>query len=98
MTFLDCYPEVSPGARIGSLQLLKTPEILVEVLAKFTIRALYLVSSEEFEQTRTTMVNFSSVPIYKFSGGYMENSLVLFPTDTKEDIDYIQFITGFTPS
>jgi len=77
---------------IGDVDLSNSPEEFGKILLKFKIRTVYLVNqNSEFHMNFEN--KFSQIQTIKFTGGFMSDSIVLFPLKTEEDKRYFEFIT-----
>jgi hypothetical protein len=79
-----------PGTYVADLNLLMHPTLFLKFLKIKKIKAVYIVHESNFNKYSSLIpeVNF-----HKFSGGFMENSLILFPLDSEVDINYFEKIT-----
>jgi hypothetical protein len=79
-----------PGTYVADLNLLMHPKLLLKFLKIKKIKAVYIVHESNFNKYSSLI---PEVNVHKFSGGFMENSLILFPLDSEIDINYFEKIT-----
>ena len=78
------------GTYVAELNFVYKTEEFAEFLKKQNIRAVYIAPASNFDSYK---VHIHNVDVYPFGGGFMENSLVLFPLTTNSDIGYFEKIT-----
>jgi len=66
-------------------------------IKKYNIKTIYIAPKEKYILYKSYINDIkylTGVEVIEFSGGFKENSLVLFPFYTKEDLEYFNKITG----
>jgi hypothetical protein len=78
------------GTYVADLSFVHQTTEFAEFLKAKSIRAVYIAPASNFDSYKIYIHN---VDVYPFGGGFMENSLVLFPLTTNNDIGYFEKIT-----
>ena len=79
-----------PGTYVADLNLLMHTKLFAKFLKIKKIKAVYIASETNFNKYKFLV---PEVTVYNFAGGFMENSLILFPLDSEVDIIYFEKIT-----
>jgi hypothetical protein len=82
--------EFVPGTYVAELSFIFQASDFAKFLKSNVIRAVYIAPASYYESCKSYI---HDVDVYPFGGGFMENSLVLFPLTTKSDIAYFEKIT-----
>lgn len=82
--------EFVSGTYVAELSFLYQKAEFADFLKSKLIRAVYIAPSTYYEEYKALVPN---VDVHPFGGGFMENSLVLFPLTTDKDISYFEKIT-----
>jgi hypothetical protein len=82
--------EFVSGTYVAELNFVHQTNEFAEFLKLQKIRAVYIAPASNYEAYK---VYITGVDVHPFGGGFMENSLVLFPLTTNKDIGYFEKIT-----
>jgi hypothetical protein len=78
------------GTYVADLSFVYQATEFAEFLKAKTIRAVYIAPETKYEEYKAYV---HDVDVHPFGGGFMENSLVLFPLTTNKDVSYFEKIT-----
>lgn len=78
------------GTYVADISFVHQTAEFAEFLKAKMIRAVYIAPATNYE---TYKVYVHDVNVHPFGGGFMENSLVLFPLTTNKDVGYFEKIT-----
>ena len=78
------------GTYVADLSFVYQTTEFAEFLKAKMIRAVYIAPASNYEAYKSFVPD---VDVHPFGGGFMENSLVLFPLTTNKDVGYFEKIT-----
>jgi hypothetical protein len=78
------------GTYVADVNFVLQEAEFAEFLKAKAIRAVYIAPESNYETYKSQITN---VNVYPFAGGFMENSLVLFPLTSEGDVGYFEKIT-----
>lgn len=99
MSFLNNFPVFAEGVRLGNIDMLNEIEEFCSILENLNIKTIYIAPASNYDKYNhkiKELKGYHQCTIYPFGGGFMLNSLILFPYKDKSDKNYFQKIIGWT--
>jgi len=89
------FTRFADNAYVGDLALLDSPQILDEHIRTNNIRAVYIVCDDLniYESKVKELDTSDQFRLFQFGGGFMLNSLILFPLNTVTERQYFEKVT-----